>query len=60
MTDVIYASGVYAFTFGCLCFTADALRSKPIRRFYLVGCVLFDVGCAFFLVDVHRSSEIVD
>lgn len=58
--DWIYASGVYAFTLGCLSFTVDSLRSKPIRRFYLVGCVLFDVGCVFFLMDVHRASEVVD
>lgn len=48
-----YAAGVYAFTLGCLAFTIDAVRARPLRRFYLCGCVLFDVGCIFFILDAH-------
>jgi len=50
-----YAGGAYAFVLGSLAFTVDALRARPIRRSYLIGCLLFDVGCALFVVDAHRD-----
>ena len=49
-----YIFGVYAFSVGCGCFTWDALAARPLRHKYLVGCLLFDLGCAFFLLDAHR------
>ena len=52
--NILYASGVYAFTFGCMSFTLDSLKTRPLNRRYLVGCILFDVGCGFFILDAHE------
>ena len=52
-----YLLGVYSFSLGCVGFTVDALCTRPIRRWYLAGCLLFDVGCGFFLADAHAATE---
>ena len=46
-----YALGVYAFSAGCACFTVDAVTTRPLNKSYLSGCLLFDLGCVFFLLD---------
>jgi hypothetical protein len=46
-----YFSGSLAFTAGCICFTIDAIRVRPVNKVLLAGCILFDVGCVFFLLD---------
>ena len=51
-----YALGVYAFSLGCVSFTIDAIRSRPLRGAYLTGCLLFDIGCGFFLADAHGAN----
>lgn len=51
-----YALGVYSFTMGCLCFTLDSFSTRPFRKKYIAGCILFDIGCAFFIVDVHNPQ----
>ena len=51
-----YIVGVYAFTLGCLSFSVDAIRSRPINRSYLFGCIMFDVGCAVFIADAHEIN----
>ena len=51
--DWVYAIGVYAFSAGCLSFTFDSILSITKRPLYIFGCVLFDLGCVFFLLDAH-------
>lgn len=53
--NVLYAAGVYAFTLGCVAFSVDAVRTRPLNRWYLFGCIMFDAGCAFFLADAHGA-----
>ena len=48
-----YFLGSTAFTAGCLFFTYDAIRTK--NKVLIAGCLLFDVGCAFFISDSLKS-----
>lgn len=50
---VAYILGVYVFLAGCLLFTADGLSDKPVRKLYVAGALLFDIGCVFFALDAH-------
>lgn len=49
-----YFLGSTAFTAGCICFTIDAIRSK--NRLLIAGCLLFDLGCIFFISDSLKSQ----
>ncbi len=51
-----YAIGAYSFTLGSVILTWDAVTVRPINRKYLVGCLLFDVGCLCFALDAHKIS----
>ena len=55
--NYFYATGVYAFSLGCLSFTWDAISIRPTNKKYLAGCILFDIGCVFFIIDSHQSEK---
>ena len=48
-----YALAVYVFLAGCLLFTADGLYDRPVRKLYVAGALLFDIGCVLFALDAH-------
>ena len=51
---MLYEWGVYLFAAGSLVLTYDAVRTR--NRHALLGCLLFDAGCACFAVDAHLLS----
>ena len=46
-----YFLGSAAFSLGCIAFTVDAVKTKPLNKTILAGCLLFDLGCIFFIKD---------
>ena len=52
--NIWYTSGVYTFLLGCMAFTYDSIKTLPLNKRYLTGCILFDIGCLFFALDVHN------
>ena len=46
-----YFLGSISFTMGCILFTLDAIKQKPISKTLVAGCLLFDIGCIFFMKD---------
>lgn len=46
-----YFLGSSTFMLGCICFTVDAIKQRPISKPLVTGCLLFDVGCIFFIKD---------
>lgn len=47
-----YFLGSVAFALGCAAYTMDALYyQSPQSRLIIFGCVMFDVGCVFFIKD---------
>ena len=56
MTQLYYKLGIYSFTVGCICFTFDSIKVKPFNKCYFLGCILFDIGCGFFIADAHANE----
>ncbi len=54
--NIWYTSGVYTFLLGCMAFTYDSIKTLPLNKRYLTGCILFDIGCLFFALDVHNVN----
>lgn len=46
-----YFLGSSTFMMGCIFFTVDAIKQRPISKPLLAGCILFDLGCLFFIKD---------
>jgi hypothetical protein len=51
--DYSYLIGSYLFLSGSLMMTFDCIKTNPIKKKYLIGCLLFDLGCVFFIIDAH-------
>ncbi len=49
-----YLAGSVTFGLGCILFTIDALKTKPIKKPLLAGCLLFNLGCGFFIKDAIK------
>ena len=48
-----YLIGSYLFLSGSLMMTLDCIKTIPLKKKYLIGCLLFDLGCVFFVLDAH-------
>ena len=53
-----YKIGSWFFMSGCLMFTLDTIKRKPISKPLLLGCNLFNIGCIFFLKDAYNDKKI--
>ena len=51
-----YLAGSTTFGLGCICFTVDALKMKPVSKPLLAGCMLFNLGCVFFIKDALNQN----
>ena len=51
INNIDYFLGSTTFMLGCISFTIDAIKQKPINKAILAGCLLFDLGCVFFIKD---------
>ena len=51
--DHSYLIGSYLFLTGSLMLTLDCIKTNPIKKKNLIGCLLFDLGCVFFIIDAH-------
>ena len=54
--DYSYISDVYIFLAGCLMFTWDSISTNKKNKKYILGCLLFDIGCIFFAIDAHINQ----
>ena len=51
MKDIILFLGILFYAIGCIFYTYDALKSKPINKVVLTACICFDIGSLFFMID---------
>ena len=47
--------GAWSFLFGSGAFTYDSIIRKPISIPYFSGCMLFNIGCSFYILAAYRS-----
>jgi len=52
-----YKIGSWLFMSGCLMFTLDTIKKKPISKPLFLGCNLFNLGCIFFLKDAYDKKN---
>ena len=50
-----YNLGCYSFLAGSLLFTIDHLKHRPINKTTLSACLLFDLGCYYFIKDSNHD-----
>jgi hypothetical protein len=53
-----YFLGSTSFMLGCISYTIDAIRQDNINFYILSGCILFDIGCIFFIKDSLKKEKI--
>jgi hypothetical protein len=51
-----YLAGSVTFGLGCIAFTIDAFKAKPVSKPIVVGCMLFNLGCCFFIKDALNQQ----
>jgi hypothetical protein len=58
MKDIILFLGILFYTIGCIAYTYDALKSKPINKVVLAACICFDIGSLFFMIDYFLTYNV--
>ena len=58
MKDIILFLGILFYTIGCIFYTYDAIKSKPINKVVLTACICFDIGSLFFMVDYFLTYNV--
>jgi hypothetical protein len=48
--------GILFYCIGCLIYTYDALKTRPINKQVLAACICFDIGSFFFMLDYVISQ----
>ena len=51
--DHSYLIGSYLFLCGSLMLSIECIKTTPLKKRNLIGCLLFDIGCLFFILDAH-------
>ena len=58
MNSIPLFLGILFYTIGCITYTYDAIKSKPINKVVLTACICFDIGSLFFMVDYFLTYNV--
>tara|TARA_B100001173_G_C15806664_1_gene470114 strand:+ start:64 stop:240 length:177 start_codon:yes stop_codon:yes gene_type:complete len=58
MNNIPLFLGILFYTIGCIAYTYDALKSKPINKVVLAACICFDIGSLFFMIDYFLTYNV--
>ena len=58
MNSIPLFLGILFYTIGCIFYTYDAIKSKPINKVVLTACICFDIGSLFFMIDYFLTYNV--